>query len=485
MSDDARKLKQTEAVNLVVPMGDAEYAARRKEIAIGCGWSVVVLDRERRAAQRALRPVDWTDNLRRTDKQRPRASLLNAMIALRTAPVWAGVWGFDLFSQKVMVDAPPPWGGEAGSRPMSDVDATFTAAWLQANDIDVSSEVAFEAIRAVATDRSRHPVRDYLGGLVWDNVPRIDTWLIDHMGATDSALHRAFGGKWLISAVARVMEPGVKADVCLVLEGAQNLGKSTALAALAGRGWFSDQGSPIDNKDAKVELLGIWIREIAEFAAIRRAAVESTKAWLSTQVDNFRKPYGRVSEAVPRQTVFAATINPGGSGYLLDDTGARRFWCVACGEGWAKGRTVDLARLVAERDQFWAEATARYRMGEAWWLDRLDLQEAQEEAADQRYEGDPWEEDISRHLESVAAGTPPGDVPETTTAQILRSLRKTEDQFGRADQTRVGGVMVKQAGWKKVRTMKGKARVWVFRMVEPIAQPAQPGPTLSELVGQG
>src|SRR5262245_10022638 len=67
----------------------------------------------------------------------------------------------------------------------------------------------------------------------------------------------AVGEKFLISAVARVMEPGCKADHVLVLEGPQGIGKSTAARILAGDAWFTDQIADFGSKDASMQLRGI------------------------------------------------------------------------------------------------------------------------------------------------------------------------------------------------------------------------------------
>ncbi|WP_241151876.1 virulence-associated E family protein, partial [Pseudomonas viridiflava] len=84
-----------------------------------------------------------------------------------------------------------------------------------------------------------HPVRGYLNKLEWDRVPRLEQWLTDVMGVVPSDYVRKVGKRWMISAVARVMNPGCKADSVLILEGAQGAGKSTAMSMLGGE-WFMD-----------------------------------------------------------------------------------------------------------------------------------------------------------------------------------------------------------------------------------------------------
>ena len=65
-----------------------------------------------------------------------------------------------------------------------------------------------------------------------------------YLGAEDTEYSRAVGSRWLVSAVARVLRPGAKADCCLILEGAQGIRKSTALRTLASDYFTDETGGP-------------------------------------------------------------------------------------------------------------------------------------------------------------------------------------------------------------------------------------------------
>ncbi len=104
-----------------------------------------------------------------------------------------------------------------------------------------SKEMFYDVVADVARRNKFHPVRDYLDGLRWDGVPRIDSWLITYAGAKNDGYVRAVGALTLIAAVRRVRQPGCKFDELPVLESPQGLNKSSALRVMAvHEDWFSD-----------------------------------------------------------------------------------------------------------------------------------------------------------------------------------------------------------------------------------------------------
>jgi predicted P-loop ATPase len=270
---------------------------------------------------------------------------------------------------------------------------------------------------------------------VWKGDKLLDTWAIDYLGAEDTPFVRAVSRRWMISAVARVMEPGCKADAMLVLEGAQGIGKSSVLAALGGE-WFSDQlGGEIGSRDAKAGLVGKWIIEHSELAHLNRSAVERMKAFFTEQVDQYRPAYGRNEVEVPRQCVFAGTTNT--SDYLRDETGNRRFWPVAC-----KGPCLP-DKVKEVRDQLWAEAVQAYRNGEVWWLqgDEIISKAKEEQAA--RVQDDAWDEAIINWADTARD-------PFTVQEIITDALKKAVGDITRADEMRVSSIL-RRYGYDKKR----------------------------------
>jgi predicted P-loop ATPase len=397
---------------------------------------------------------DWKWGLLIANSGEPKVLLANAITALRHAPEWTGVLAYDEFALKTVMQKPAPWPGADPAKPWGDNEDRLTTDWLQHQGICVPLEVAGQGVQTVAMDHRFHPVRDYLDALAWDGVPRLDQWLTTYLGVTDSPYARAVGARWLISAVARIYSPGVKADCCLILEGSQGLQKSTALRKLS-EPWFTDELGELGSKDAAMQLRGAWVVELSELEAALRADVPRTKAFVSRQFDRFRPPYGKHVIEAPRQCVFAATVNP--DEYLRDETGARRFWPVACGQ-------IDVASLARDRDQLWAEARDRFRAGEKWWLDTPELEaQAQEEQAD-RYQEDPWHDTVAAYI----ADQPTVSVPEI----LLGPLGKKIENITQADKNRVARILLAE-GWERFkgprRSSDNPRRPWLYRRKQGVA----------------
>ncbi len=287
-----------------------------------------------------------------------RNCLSNVYQVLAHRPEWRGVVAYDEFSLCVVKRKPPPFAqGKVGE--WDSTDDSRTAMWLAQLDPDwsftPSSDLVAEAIEVLARANAFHPVRDYLRGLQWDGTARIETWLDDYLGVARTEYSMRVAKWWLMGAVKRVFVPGWKFDYCLVLEGPQGKGKSTALRIIGGE-WFGDTDLDLGHKDAMSALRGKWIYEIAELGALARAEEKRQKSFLSRCVDEYRPVYGRREIKAPRQVVFGGSTNE--FEWNKDPTGGRRFWPVEClGE-------CNLDGLREQRDQLFAEALVRVEAGE-------------------------------------------------------------------------------------------------------------------------
>lgn len=224
-----------------------------------------------------------------------------------------------------------------------------------------------DALLSCATKRAFHPVRDYFTTLPpWDGIPRVDTLLVDTLGADDTPYTRAVTRKTLVAAVRRTYHPGTKFDNVLILVGPQGVGKSTIFARLAGQ-WFSDSLSITDMKDktGAEKLAGILIMEIAELAGMRKMDAETLKSFISRADDKYRPAYAKTVESHPRQGIIVGSTNAS-DGFLRDPTGGRRFWAVNI-TGHGTRKVWDLTDY--DVNQIWAEALHFEKAGEKLYLE--------------------------------------------------------------------------------------------------------------------
>lgn len=366
----------------------------------------------------------------------------NVLAALRLAPELKGLLRFNAFALNLEFTRAPPWREASTGTTWTEADDTQGAAWLQLQGIDASPRVVADCAAVVARDSMFHPVREYLGALEWDREPRLQIWLVNYLNASGEIPYlAAVGRKFLISAVARIMSPGCQVDHVLTLEAPQGAGKTSVARALAVcPEWFAGELPDIHSKDARLQLVGHWIVEIAELKAIRTAELEVQKNFITQTHDTFRPPYARRTSQFPRQCVFIATTNE--SEYLRDRTGNRRWWPVKCGQ------SIELSALVRDRDQLWAEAVTRFQAGEAWHLTAEETALALEQQQE-RVHVTELEQDVRTYLEAAHANS-----KEITVKDVLvHGLHLDPDKPAYSDTARKLGPAVAEAlercGWRK------------------------------------
>lgn len=413
--------------------------------------------------------MTWRNELIvRTNKQGQQSIqpiVANIITILRHHPAWVGVLGYNAFLDQVVKLKPLPCSATAApsldaGNDWQDADAIRVVDWLsRVESVHVHTPLVHDAISTVARTNSWHPVRDYLAACKWDGQQRLATWLCSYCGVYDTPYARSISAKWLISAVARVMQPGAKADHMLVLEGKQGVGKSSALRILGGA-WYTDELADMGSKDAALQLRGAWLIELAELDAVHRADASRVKAFISRTIDRYREPYGRSIVSRPRQCVFAGSSNHGQ--YLRDETGGRRFWPVTVGD------FIDLDGLMQDRDQLWAEARTRYECGEAWWLTAAESVAAAEEQAS-RYMSDEWETLISKYV---------ANKKDVSVAEVMSSLLVLDkSQWTRKDQMRIAQALTNM-GWHRVQVRVGTMREWRYVPASPSSRLVQVGDRL-------
>ena len=391
----------------------------------------------------------WADQLQwRTTKSGHRTGLINNLYNLQLIfhadPRWICL-GWDEAAASSAWLSPPPFYvtymdpiEERLPRLLSEADYTRLRIWFE-QYARISPRLAdiAAAVEVAAQHNRYHPLRDFLSNLpLWDWQPRVMTWLRTYMSARPGASSSneyidRVGLYWLLSCVARALSAGCKADHVLVLEGSEGVGKSTALSILGGE-FYADTAIDITNKDAYLAIRGKWIVELAELDSLMRAESSAAKAFFSSSVDRYRRPFAKDVVEVPRTCVFAGTTNH--SDYIRDSSGGRRYWPVEVGE-------IDLDGLRRDRDQIWAEARMLLREIGRWWPSDAEkpLFRLEQEA---RQTDDPWESAIVAWLSGRSQASP----SEILSGALDRRLHEQD----RRDQTRVG-IIMQRLGWTRVR----------------------------------
>jgi predicted P-loop ATPase len=391
---------------------------------------------------------DWWPDLMMSDKHKPIANLANALLVLRRESSFQSMFACDEMLAAPLLQRPlDEPNGSFKPRPLTDVDVGLVQERVQKLAlVRLGKDIIHQAIDIVACEHAFHPVRDYLNGLVWDGQPRLEGWMAHYLGAERTPYVMGIGTMFLVAMVARIFDPGCKADYMPVIEGPQGLLKSTACRVM-GDQWFSDNLPDVGaGKDVSQHLRGKWLIEVAEMHAMSRAEASQLKSFISRTHERYRPSYGRKEVIEPRQCVFVGTTNR--DTYLKDETGGRRFWPVKAG-------TLKIDALITDRDQLFAEAVKTYRNDVPWWPDRdFERQHIMDEQA-ARYESDAWEESIVTYLETSTA-------TKVTVGQLAREALGIETpRIGTTEQRRISAILELRGWQRQKKDWQGK-RWWTM-----------------------
>lgn len=394
--------------------------------------------------------TDWQQQLIRGDTGFPKKMQHNVCLIVDNHHDLAGLFKRDLMALKTIVTRSLDGEVDEYPREITDGDYREVQAWIERKYLfSPSVEHVVHAVQAQGLRNATHPVRDYLNRLERKSKEDIlSGWMTRYLGVKDCEYTRAVARKSLISAVARIYEPGCKVDTMPILEGVQGAKKSTVISTLfCGSKWFADSIKDISSKDAILGMTGKWGIEMAELHAWKRAQVDEIKGFLSCRVDRMRLPYARESIDIPRQCVFWGSTNR--DFYQTDETGSRRYWAVKCSDD------IDVHGLEKARDELWAQAVEAYKLKEPWWMHTKELEDLAEAEQDDRFEADIWEERVLGLLLNKE---------EVTIPELLKGLDIHPQHWGRKEQLRIS-MILKRNKWhaKQVRD-KG---IRIYRWFRP------------------
>ncbi len=407
---------------------------------------------------------DWKKGLYRDEDGRLKPARENIYLILSRHPDWKGVIAFNEFTNEVLkLKAPPFLNGCVG--PWSEEDNSRLGLWLAETKgvrmLIRSLTTLQEAVNLVAHNNAIHPVKDYLDSLTWDGQDRIDHFFIDFFGTKDSPYERLAARFFFLSLVYRIYEPGCKQDYMIILEGLQGESKSSALEALAAP-WFSDTALDLSSKEAYIGIQGVWLQEIGELDSFNKSEINTIKRFTTSKTDKYRAPYDKITKKHPRQTVFAGTTNE--DEYLRDPTGNRRFWPLLV-------LLVNLQGIIANRDQLFAEAVARYKKQERYYPTKEEEEKYFVPEQVEREINDPWYYIIKNWVSKETT-------PKYTIADILiNCLRYSASQItaGGSESKRIGGIM-RKLGWTVSRETRGKRDRYFVRPKDQFPKVTTPQP---------
>ena len=295
-----------------------------------------------------------------------------------------------------------------------------------------------------AVENSYHPIKDYLESTRSLSPQQNPDWSRIFPETFLSEENKEMLNKTLIASVARVYEPGIKKDECLVLKGNQGIGKSTFFRTLFGSKFFGDTTLNFD-KDTLMYMHRVWCNELAELETVTgKKESGHVKAFLSRSEDIFRKPYAVREEVNKRTFILVASVNK--ESFLVDETGNRRFWVVHI-------ENVDNKYVYEARDKIWSWALSQYEAGVPIHLD-FNVDNSKFEIVD------PWEETI---IDLIRDNTTSDNLVVRIPHLLDKVLFVPRERQNKNAASRLAGILKKLGFSSTQRKIDGRnTRVWVF-----------------------
>jgi hypothetical protein len=358
------------------------------------------------------------------------ATFGNAVMAVQRPDICGLHVGFDAFRGEVMVSGE----GEAW-RKVNDNDYSRVRTTLERKGyLPPSKESVRDAMHLVAEERTFDSAQQWLDGLVWDGVPRVDRFWAQHFGIEDSDYTRAVARYTWSALAGRVITPGEKCDMVPVLIGLQGAGKTTAIEALCPLPEaFVEINLEKRDEDIARSLRGKLVGEIAELRGLQTRDGEAIKAWISRRTEEWVPKYKENAFRFERRLLLFGTGNR--EGFLDDETGERRWLPMVVGQ-------VDVAAVAAVRDQLWAEGAGRYRANGVEWQDAYRLGRE----VHKRFKvGDPWlelvQDWLARDEMDQADGAGRGARPVRLLDVLVSAIGMKPERISRREELRVARVL--------------------------------------------
>ena len=407
--------------------------------------------------KRELAPHE-APNLARLKNGRFVVSLGNLFDALRHYQ-WTGFRIFyDEFLQSTMVQ----FNGDI-PRPLTDDDVCdFRKRLEQKGFSSIGKDMMDSTIGIMRKYFREDLAKKWLEGLPsWDMVPRCERFLSDYCNVEDSLAARTASRYLWETLAGRILTPGAKADVMLVLYGDQGLRKSSAIAAIAPDENLATEVSFEDRKsDIYRAVKGKLVVEIPELAGMGKKDLESLKALLSAKNDTYVEKFEKNARTYPRRHVFIGSTN---EDQFLTDVQNRRFAVVHVQDG------INVDKIIADRDQLWAEAKLMYQVN---GIEQPEVEAAFKDINEQYRLEDPWEAQLELYLRTSfqsVNGELPYEVPMTASELLTQAINVKLQTTKGSDVRKVSRAM-KHLGYESTRVRRAKNVVRAYRLKTKIVQ---------------
>ena len=328
-------------------------------------------------------------------------------------------------------------------REWTDAQESEARAYFESNYGMYSQAKLADALAIYFKDHKVNPLLDILEDLEWDGKPRVEHFLHDVMKADDSEYIRECSRLIFAGGIHRAYEPGCKFDDMIVLIGGQSAGKSTIVRWLNLDDQFFREIKTIAGKEGIEAIRGVWIGEVAELMAMTRVKeAEAVKAYITSQEDAYRPPYGKHVITVPRRCMFVGTTN--NPQFLTDKTGNRRFYPVKC-KSFAYKLYDNEEEIKNYIRQAWAEAVKLYKEGKLQPFAKKEVLEQIRQAQEAAMEDDWRIGAIEQYLTDQKKR--PGDTVSVIELWHRALNEPEESKPSRKDSIEISQIITNMPGW--------------------------------------
>ncbi len=332
-------------------------------------------------------PPSWQDQLLLTPKRIPQETISNVLLMLENHEHWTGKLWFDAVRVQPMLE----------DVPIDEQVLVEIARWCSLQyRMPVNALRRLEhCVRTVCHKHARDLLAEWLLALPpWDQVTRLTAWLEDVASVPKTAYSMELARLIPVSMVARALKPGCQYRYVIILEGAEDSGKSKLVRTLASPEWYREFAVSMANKEAHMLLQGAWVAELGELASLNRTKEEAKlKSFITLEEDVWIPKYSNFVYHAPRRTIFIGTVNPEDE-YLKGQTGNTRFLPIKTG-------VIDCALLDGMREQLLAEALVYYKdHPEDWWQLSAEAEREAQVQREARRQPSVFEDDLADWLEN-------------------------------------------------------------------------------------